>query len=334
MQTLPTPRGPRSAALMTALRAGIGHAGLPAFADPEDPLEDDDLQQALYLCYELHYRGIVGVEPDLEWDPRVLSFRAQLEKPFERALRRATGSVQPMTAPARVVTDALLELAVRDARPSLSRYLAREASVDEFREFVKHRSLYTLKEADPHSFVIARLTGAVKSALLEIQADEYGAGRPDRMHSSIFARTMRGLGLDDSYGAYLDEMPGSTLATINLVSYLSLHRRLRGAAMGHLALFELTSSVANRRYGNGLRRLGFGPEVTDYYDEHVEADAVHDMIATHDVVGQLVREEPALAGDALFGARALALLEDRFADHLLGAWRVRRSDLDGVQVPA
>jgi hypothetical protein len=92
--------------------------------------------------------------------------------------------------------------------------------------------------------------------------------------------------------------------------------------------------VANRRYGNGLRRLGFGPAATDYYDEHVEADAVHDMIATHDVVGQLVREEPALAGDVLFGARALALLEERFAARLLQQWRERRSAIDRPRIPA
>jgi hypothetical protein len=335
MQTLPPPRGPRSDALIRMLQSGPDRAWRPAFAEPADPLADDDLHLALYLCYELHYRGFEGVDDTLEWDPQVLSFRAQLERPFERALRRATDSIQPRAAASREVTDELQQLATQDARPSLSRYLAREAKLEEFAGFVIHRSLYTLKEADPHSFVIPRLDGPAKTALLEIQTDEYGGGRPDRMHAAIFARSMRALGLDDTYGAYLHAVPGSTLATVNLVSFLSLHRRLRGAAMGHLALFELTSSVANRRYGNGLRRLGFGPAATDYYDEHVEADAVHDMIATHDVVGQLVRDEPALAGDVLFGARALALLEERFAAQLLQQWRERRSAaIDRPRIPA
>jgi hypothetical protein len=334
MQTLPPPRGPRSDALIRTLQSGPDRTWRPVFAEPVDPVADDDLHLALYLCYELHYRGIEGVDDALEWDPQVLSFRAQLERPFERALRRATDSTSPRAAASRIVTDELQELATQDARPSLSRYLAREARLEEFVEFVIQRSLYTLKEADPHSFVIPRLDGAAKTALLEIQSDEYGGGRPDRMHAAIFARSMCALGLDDTYGAYLPAVPGSTLATVNLVSFLSLHRRLRGAAMGHLALFELTSSVANRRYGNGLRRLGFGPAATDYYDEHVEADAVHDMIATHDVVGQLVREEPALAGDVLFGARALAVLEERFAAGLLQRWRERRSANDRPRIPA
>ena len=40
------------------------------------------------------------------------------------------------------------------------------------------------------------------------------------------------------------------------MSLFGLHRRLRGALVGHLAAFEMTSSIPNRRYGDGLRRLG------------------------------------------------------------------------------
>ena len=40
------------------------------------------------------------------------------------------------------------------------------------------------------------------------------------MHSVLFANTMRGLGLDDQYGPYLDRLPGITLATVNLMSWL------------------------------------------------------------------------------------------------------------------
>ena len=53
-----------------------------------------------------------------------------------------------------------------------------------------HRSAYQLKEADPHSWAIPRLTAAPKAALIEIQADEYGGGRPDQVHAALFARAM------------------------------------------------------------------------------------------------------------------------------------------------
>jgi hypothetical protein len=82
----------------------------------------------------------------------------------------------------------------------------------------------------------------------------------------------------------------------------------------------MTSSVPNRRYGNALRRLGYGPEVTDFYDEHVEADAVHESIAAWDLADGLARAEPELAADVIFGAEALLALEARWGSRLLEAW--------------
>jgi len=189
------------------------------------------------------------------------------------------------------------------------------ASDEQIREHVIHRSAYQLKEADPHSWAIPRLSGSAKAALVEIQFDEYGGGRAERMHSALFANTMRGLGLDPSYSAYLDLLPGITLATVNLMSWFGLHRRLRGAIVGHLAVFEMTSSVPNRRYGNGMRRLGYGPDVTKFYDEHVEADAVHESIAVWDLADALARAEPRLASDIVFGASAVLAVEARWAGH-------------------
>ena len=162
---------------------------------------------------------------------------------------------------------------------------------------------------------------------MEIEADEFGGGRADRIHAALFAQAMEELGLDPAYGAYLDRIPALTLATVNLMSMLGLHRRWRGAIVGHLALFEMTSSLPNRRYGNALRRLGFGERATEFFDEHVEADAVHEAIASVDLAGGLVRAEPALAGDVLWGARALAAIEARWATTLLAAWEEGRTSL-------
>ena len=135
------------------------------------------------------------------------------------------------------------------------------------------------------------------------------------------------LGLDPTYGAYLDHLPGVTLSTVNLMSLLGLHRRWRGAIAGHLAAFEMTSSIPNRRYGNALRRLGFGPRATDFFDEHVEADAVHENVAAVDLAGGLARQQPDLARDILWGARTLMDVEARWAAHLLDSWERGRSSL-------
>jgi len=291
----------------------------------DDPLGDDDLQLALYLCFELHYRSFPRVDPEWEWHPSLIAVRNVLEDAFFEALAEAVGPADAVD-PARV-GELLFRLEAEDDGPSLSRYLAREADSEQFREFVIHRSLYQLKESDPHSWAIPRLDGPAKTALLEVQADEYGGGRPERMHSRLFAKTMRGLGLDDRENAYLARIPGTTLATVNLMSAAGLRRSRRGVIVGHLAMFEMTSSIPNRRYGDAMRRFGLDAEATDFYDEHVEADAVHENIAAYDLAGGLARQEPELALDILFGARALLLLEARFAQQLLDSWQDGESSL-------
>ncbi len=315
---LPPVRGPWTETLYLLL-GGVAAQPLQRDEIPPvaDALEDPDLQMALYLCYELHYAGLDGVDERMEWDPGVLGFRAALEREFETALRTLVPERERQLAS---VGDELQELVEEDSGPPLSRYVEKRASLDQLLEHVVHRSAYQLKEADPHSWAIPRLTGGPKAAMVEVQADEYGGGRADRIHATLFANTMRGLGLDSGYGTYLDLLPGITLATVNLMSWFGLHRRLRGAIVGHLAAFEMTSSIPNRRYGNAARRLGFGSQVTDFYDEHVEADAVHESIAAWDLANALARAEPELAPDILFGARALLTLEGRWAEHLLGCW--------------
>jgi hypothetical protein len=101
-----------------------------------------------------------------------------------------------------------------------------------------------------------------------------------------------------------------------------LHRKHRAALLGHLAAFEMTSSLPNRRYGNGLRRLGGSPTATRFYDEHVQADAVHEQIAAHDMCGSFVDEHPQALNDVLFGAAAALALDRRLAEHLLDPSRV------------
>ncbi|MEA2505342.1 MAG: hypothetical protein QOG36_2385, partial [Actinomycetota bacterium] len=196
--TLPSPRGPLSAHVLGALRSSP-HT-LPVCPAPLE-VDDDDFHLALYACYELHYRGFDQCDNYWEWEPSLLAFRRGLESRFEAELTR---EARRGAVPADDIEDRLWRLATIDTRPSLSGYLAKNASLTEMREFLMHRSAYHLKEADPHSWGIPRLEGRTKAALVEIQADEYGGGREPLMHSTLFAGTMEALGLDTRYGAYID----------------------------------------------------------------------------------------------------------------------------------
>ncbi|MGQ0719825.1 MAG: iron-containing redox enzyme family protein [Pseudonocardiales bacterium] len=313
---LPTSRGPITERLFEALAGSPG--GLETIPPIEgDPLADDDLNLALYVCYEIHYRGFSGVDARWEWNPALLGLRRRLEEAFESRLLERFGD-----GAWREPSDVKLKLnqIASQSGPPLSKYLRDKASLAEFGDYIVHRSAYRLKEGDPHSWVIPRLEGKAKAALVEIEFDEYGCGKAERIHAALFQVTMDVMGFDSRYGAYLDLIPGVTLASSNLMSLFGLHRRLRGAAVGHLVIAEMTSALSNKFQAEGLRRLGYGADATGFFDEHVIADSVHDMVALHELAGGLLEQDPSLGGDILFGASAGAGLDAAFAQYMLDCW--------------
>jgi hypothetical protein len=321
---LPAPRGPLSTVVLDALRdttsassvARVGAADVQQ-ADPYG----EDLQLALYCCYELHYRGFAGVSDDLEWDPGLLGLRRHLERAFLTALRADVPGGTDVAAE----VDTLLVEPV-DAW-GVSHHLRHAGQLWQLREYVAQRSLYHLKEADPQAWVIPRLTGPAKVALVTIEHDEYGSGNPDRMHARLFADMMTELGLCAEYGTYLGAAPAATLAEVNFMSLCGLHRRLRGALVGQLAATELTSSPSSDRLVRAMRRLGCGPAAIEFFAEHIEADAVHEQLVRHGVIAPLLAAEPELAGAVVFGIQASTRLTDRLSDLLLRRWAEDRPTL-------
>ncbi|WP_331766146.1 iron-containing redox enzyme family protein [Embleya sp. NBC_00896] len=319
---LPNGRGPLSEAVLTALRHPPG-VGLEIAAPSADAdAFGEDLQLALYVCYELHYRGFAQVDPGWEWDPDLLRLRAELEAVFLRGLRAEVDTDCDVDA-------ALAPLLVEPLDGTgVSHHLLERGDLDQFREYVVHRSLYHLKEADPQAWLLPRLTGRAKAGMVAVEFDEYGGGRAERMHAHLFADLMRGLGLDPTYGHYLDRVPAPMLAVVDLMSLFGLHRQHRAMAVGQFAAIEIGSSPNSARLARALERLEVrDPACAFFYTEHVEADAVHEQLVRRDVLGAMTREEPSLERDVVFGIRAGELVEDRLAAHLLTAWEAGRSSL-------
>jgi hypothetical protein len=325
---LPAGRGPLSQWVLEVFARGpIDRVPSVSVADA---LVDDDLHLALHLLYELHYRSFDGVDDDLEWNPVLLGFRADLERTFETALRAELArpsDANPRELNATTIGAEITAAIEESAGRSLSRFTAETATPEQVRELAIHRSIYQLREADPHTWAIPRLQGAAKAAMVLIQGDEYGWGHQRAMHATLFGDTMRALELDDTYGRYLDLVPGPTLATDNLVTLFGLHRRLRGALVGHLATFEMTSVVPMSRYSKALERLGFDADARSFYDVHVVADAQHELVARDELVPCFIRDEPDQAQSVLFGVRAVLEVERRFSNHVLDAWEAGRSSL-------
>jgi Iron-containing redox enzyme len=323
---LPASRGPVSAAIIDLLaeRPPL-HRLVPVEAAV---LDSDpwgiDLQLALYVCYELHYRGFAGVDAGWEWNPALLHLRARLEHAFLAAVTKEVGTVAADESAAAEM-DALSLVPVDGDGPSF--YLRDHGSWEQMREYFVHYSLYHLKEGDPHAWAIPRLVGQAKASFVAVEYDEFGAGRGTRVHAQLFADLMAAAGLDWSYLGYLDQVPAEALAVVNLMSLFGLHRAYRGAAVGHFASTEITSPPGSQRMAQALERLGAPEECIGFYREHVEADAVHEQVVRIDVVGDLVAREPHLNRDVVFGIRARDVVEGRLAAHLTACWSDGRTSL-------
>lgn len=352
--TRPAPPGPPEGSTVAALRrwqatvqaalADPGPLDAPRPDGPAgEPIIGDDVQVALHLAYTLHLHGSSGVDEGWEWQPDLLAGVRMIERAFEAHLRRRAAELYavlgvgvgvglgcgPDPRPAQDLRQALIAITDAPVGPSLSSYVRDEATLAQVREFLVLKSIYQLKEADPHTFSIPRLQGRAKAAAVEIQGDEYGNGTLRAMHSQLYRVTMQHAGLDERLGAYLDLAPAAVLASDNAAVMFGLHRRLRAAAIGHLCALEVTSSAPMRRYARGLRRVGLPPEAAEYFLEHVGVDAVHEQVAVHDMVVPLVAADPALRADVLLGAATATLLDGDLATAAVAAWASGRSALRG-----
>ncbi|OBK88655.1 hypothetical protein A5649_15610 [Mycolicibacter heraklionensis] len=321
---LPAACGPLSTTVCGLLRRPAGAAPEPFPPTTDTDPYGRDLQLALYVCYELHYRGFADVDPGWEWDVNLLGLRTQLEHAFLDRVRCDVGVI-PLHATADTEMDAVATEPVRGDGPSW--YLRDHGTWEQAREYFVHRSLYHLKEGDPHAWIIPRLTGQAKASFVAVEFDEYGAGRGPRVHQQLFADLLIAAGLDAGYLAYLDVVPAESLAVVNLMSLFGLHRRWRGAAAGHFAATEITSPPGSSRLVAALRRMGAPEPCVAFYAEHVEADAVHEQVVRHDVIGDLLDRNPHLETDVVFGIRALGAVEYRLSDVMISAWSAGRSSL-------
>lgn len=316
---MPTPRGALTEALADGLR---GHGVLRCV----EPDSHDDAALALWMLYELHHRGLEGVDDALEWDPALLVLRARLEHDLEERWRdRARDLARPAQerlADGEDFAEVFFDLCAADTGgESLARFVQREAVTDQVLALLRQRSIYHVREQDSAMWALPRLDDETKAHLVAIAADEYGNGHPDHLHAELWRRGMTACGLDTGYAAYVDEALPEVLDQNNLMSMLGLHRRLVPAALGHLAAFEVCSAVPSRRMVRGLERLGMPEPIADYYREHMVADAVHEQVAVRRMLGGWVAREPHVADDVVWGAAVCLAAEQKTATAVLASVR-------------
>lgn len=322
----PTARGRLSSAVREALLAGRPLEP-DLLDDPRPglgPDDEGDRQLALWMLFELHHRGFEDVPDDAEWRPDLLALRRGLERDLEARWRdRAAPLLAEHAADATgdLATD-FFALCEADTGPSVAAFVRRRATTEQLHAVLRQRSVYHGKEQDAAMWAVPRLDDEPTAHLLAVAYDEYGNGSPARVHSRLWAQGLRAAGVDDAYGAHVDEALPEVLEQNNLMAMLGLQRRLLPASLGHLAAFEVTSALPSQQWVRGLERLGAPEELTGYFREHVVADSVHEQVAVRQLLGSYLEGAPDSAArrdDVLWGGAVCLLAEGRAGAAVLRA---------------
>jgi hypothetical protein len=276
--------------------------------------------RTLYHLYAQNAWAPTGAMRDNQHDPTMAAVLAELEGGFERWLAEFELPESPPDDPAEFTSwleDLALERDLPQIPPSgLGTFVRDDITLDQLKEIVAQRALFFLKEPDPWAMVIPSLHGRAKAGLLDLLLDEYGWGRYDQMHSTVYQELLAALGLETEYDAYIDRAAWQYLASMNLQNLYARHRRLCRRMYGYVYLVEADSPRSMKDYLAAWDRLGLGDEekITRFYELHVTADEGHQDVALQEVIRPVVEDEPDAREEIARG-----VLEGRAVHRLFGA---------------
>lgn len=278
--------------------------------DDGDPAALEEAHRALYAIYG-----------ERIWRPRgsdqatqLLQFRQILEAAFRDQLDRNREAVAVDLTPPASDHGAWFEALALGPHPmddgSWGLYLHEDATLEAMKRVVAQRSLFFLREPDPWIYAVPTLTGTAKAGLIDLLLDEYGWGKLDRMHSTIYANLMEALGLETEIDHYEYSTSWQYLATLNHQWMCALDPALSRRLIGTIYLTEADSPQAMANYLAAWARLGIDdPRVIEFYELHVLADENHRDVALHEVAMPIAAEEGAAAAReiaiGIFDGRAL-----------------------------
>lgn len=208
-----------------------------------------------------------------------------------------------------------------DEDPAWPSFVRDEISLAQLKQIVSHRSLFFLREPDPWIYAIPTLTGVAKAGLIDLLLDEYGWGKLEHMHSSVYARLMAALGLEAALDHHELSTPWQFLATQNHQWMLALTPGLSRQLLGTIYLTEAESPAAMSNYLAAWQRLGVtDTEILHFYELHVSADENHRDVALQEVLIPACADDPRAAMEIALGILDGKALEAHYANAMQGAF--------------
>ncbi|MDG4807551.1 iron-containing redox enzyme family protein [Micromonospora sp. WMMD1120] len=202
-------------------------------------------------------------------------------------------------------------------------YLSDEASVEDFRFYLAQETSLDPRFDDILALMQVGTAGPEKMEIASNYWDEMGGGRPEDVHTLLFARSLDVVGVDDAY--VRDNLLLDARISSNLSSCLALGRRHYYRAVGYFGVTEYLVPQRFKPFIAGWRRLGLPERGLAYHELHVRIDAVHAAGWFHNVVAPLVSANPRAGREIAAGALIRLNSSARYLDALLAEIRKRQS---------
>lgn len=153
------------------------------------------------------------------------------------------------------------------------RFIAEEATLDQFRSIVGDFAVDGLVESQSHLGIIARLPAKARTTVFRVLIDEFGCGNNDLEHAQLYVKLMTELGMSTRLEDHVATAPDETFAYVNIFHWYADRAPAPEYFLGAYSYFESSVLYAFKCYAEASKRLGI---VNDrYFTEHLYIDQFH-----------------------------------------------------------
>ncbi|MGB6162098.1 MAG: iron-containing redox enzyme family protein [Pseudonocardiaceae bacterium] len=153
------------------------------------------------------------------------------------------------------------------------RFLAEDASLEQFKVVVAEFAVDGLVESQSHLAIIPRLPAKARMAVFRVLVDEFGCGNDEQEHAALYRDLVAELAMPTELEHYVGLAGEPSFAYVNLFYWLAARAPATEYFLGAYAYFESSVLYAYRCYAAAAERLGIVSR--KYYTEHLYIDTFH-----------------------------------------------------------
>jgi Iron-containing redox enzyme len=224
---------------------------------------DTDLQHRLYL----HNRSLP--------DPTTLAEIQDLERRWVVPQAAELERRAPEFTSRGEVVERMQELlhTEENDQQEWDRYLAEEATLEQFKVVVGEFAVDGLIEAQAYLPIIPRLPAKSRMAVFRVLIDEFGSGIVEHEHCAMYRRLLAELDMPTELEPYVATANPESFAYVNLFHWFAARAPVPEYFLGAFAYFESSVLYAYRPFAAASERLGIRRR--EYYTEHLYIDNFH-----------------------------------------------------------